>query len=373
MSTSPFLFAVCQLDVEAALKQEVAARHPHLRAAFQRPGLVTWKTTGAPLSLDVGFDAILSRAFGLSFGRGPLPGPGAAHDAGDAAHDAHDAHAAHDAALAALAAQLDAIAPGEPAHLHVFPRDRVRPGEGDETARAPGLAEADALRDALAARMPRMIAPRAPAPGELVLDVVCAPGEPALVGAHRHHAGHSPRPGGRFDVVRPPDAPSRAYLKLLEGFDFAGLPLAAGLVAVEIGSAPGGAVWAMLERGLEVVAIDFAAMDPRLAARPGFRHLAKNADAVTAAELPPRVDYLLLDVNLAPRAAARLALRLAALRRDTLRGLVLTLKMNDWSYLANVDELAPQLRALGFPDVRARQLATNRREVCVVATRAATR
>src|SRR3954470_574371 len=38
-----FVFAVCQHGAEAAMKRELAARAPNLRAAFSRPGFVTFK------------------------------------------------------------------------------------------------------------------------------------------------------------------------------------------------------------------------------------------------------------------------------------------------------------------------------------------
>lgn len=353
MTSSPFVFTVCQLDVERDLKREIGAKVPSLRAAFQRPGLVTWKSAGGELPLDYVLPSVLARAYGLSFGR-----------AGN---------------LEEACRVVDSIAPGERAHLHVFPRDTVIPGECDETKRAPGLDDCDAFRDALASNLGgRAFEARLPAEGELVVDIIRSQGrdadEPMIVGAHRHHAGHSPRPGGRLDVVLPPTAPSRAYLKALDGFDFAGEPFVPGRVAVEIGSAPGGAVFAMLERGMRVVGVDPGAMDARvLAMRDAdpscFTHLSMPVGAVREDLLPAQVDYLLLDANLAPQVAFRSALRLAAMRKKTLRALIFTLKMNDWHYLANLDGFTERARELGFDDIRARQLGTNRKEVCFVARR----
>lgn len=347
---SSFVFAICQLEVEPDLKREVARIEPGFRGAFQRPGLVTFKSPH-PLPLDFVFGSVLARAYGLSIGRA-------------------------DTAAAAAAIVAETL-PNERAHLHVFPRDAIRPGEGDETIRASGLDAADALRAEMSALLgDRILPPRFPVAGELVFDVVIAPvgEEPMLVGAHRHHAGHSRRPGGRLDVVLPPESPSRAYLKLLDGFDFAEQPLDTGRVAVEIGCAPGGAVWAMLERGLHVYGVDPGAMDPRIEAigrdePERFHHLSMPVGAVRDELLPPRVDYLLLDANLAPQVAFRSAIRLASMRKHTLRALIFTLKMNDWRYLENLPAFAERARELGFDDVRCRHLATNRQEVCFVARR----
>jgi hypothetical protein len=51
----------------------------------------------------------------------------------------------------------------------------------------------------------------------------------------------------------------------------------------------------------------------------------------------------------------------------TLRGAVLTLKLNDWSFVAELPVLVERIRQMGLADVRLRHLPSNRREVCAVA------
>ena len=51
ISESPFLFTVCQVGAEAALKQEVAREHPELKFAFSRPGFITFKNDSGVLPL----------------------------------------------------------------------------------------------------------------------------------------------------------------------------------------------------------------------------------------------------------------------------------------------------------------------------------
>jgi 23S rRNA (cytidine2498-2'-O)-methyltransferase len=51
-------------------------------------------------------------------------------------------------------------------------------------------------------------------------------------------------------------------------------------------------------------------------------------------------------------------------------GLVLTLKLTDLSHAAELPAFHKRIRGWGYPRVRARQLAFNRQEVCVVASRA---
>ena len=85
--------------------------------------------------------------------------------------------------------------------------------------------------------------------------------EAFLVGYHTHTSKprsrprHSPFPGGKMDIILPPEAPSRAYLKIQEALLWSEAPLKSGDVVVEIGSAPGGASLALLNRGCTVVGI----------------------------------------------------------------------------------------------------------------------
>src|SRR5262245_45519853 len=59
-----FLFATCQRGMEAALKYELA--RDRRRAAFQRPGFVTFKGGAAA---DVLLDSTFAHTYGVSIGR----------------------------------------------------------------------------------------------------------------------------------------------------------------------------------------------------------------------------------------------------------------------------------------------------------------
>src|SRR5262249_19131429 len=159
-------------------------------------------------------------------------------------------------------------------------------------------------------------------------------------------AGRSPWPGGAYPVDIPAAAPSRAYRKLEEALAFSDAPLRRGDVAVEIGSAPGGASYALLARGLEVIGVDPGAMDPGVLANPRFRHLAVPVGGLRRAELPRRVHWLLLDVNLAPQVALHAMQRfVGALRRDLI-GVFFTLKLNDWGMADAVPSLLDRVAAM---------------------------
>ena len=147
------------------------------------------------------------------------------------------------------------------------------------------------------------------------------------------------------------------------------MPFAPGDVAVEAGSAPGGASLYLLERGVSVFGIDSALMSPAVLAfdgrggGPRFVHLQRSVGQVQRADLPARVDWLLMDINAEPDIALGAVEPLAKALWKTLSGVVLTLKMNDWSLAARLDAYTKRVVGFGVRRVVVRQLSQNRREV----------
>jgi 23S rRNA (cytidine2498-2'-O)-methyltransferase len=206
--------------------------------------------------------------------------------------------------------------------------------------------------------------------GQLVLTVVLGDESTLLLGLHRHTPERSPFPGARYPVELPAHAPSRAFLKIEEAIAAFHLPLEQGHTALELGAAPGGAVYALLRRGVHVLAVDPAELDPLVLAYEGpdgatAKHFKLAAGDLSVDQLPASVDWLLLDVHLAPGVALRAARRFASHFKRTLRGAVFTLKLNDWSFADRVDSYLGQAREMGLVDPRAKQLTSHRQELCI--------
>ncbi len=319
-----FAFATCLPGLEPAVKLDVARTRPQLRFAYSRPGLVTFKS-----SIALAVEDLPATAFARVWGRSI----GASRDPAEAAHT-----------IGGLSV----------ARVHVFPRDPDEVAEGRDIL-AP-------WRAALAAH------PAGPAiTGELVANVIVSADEPAWIGIHRHAEGRILHPGGFIPVEIPGDAPSRAYAKIEEAIEWAGLDVERGQVAIEIGAAPGGAVMALARRGVEVWGVDTAELAPQVLALPGVHHLQIKVGALRWEQLPPRVDWLLVDVNLAPQVALHEIARLMPRLRPTLRGAVITLKLNDFGFVSALPTLVQRIEGFGFSDVRMQHLPSNRREICVVA------
>ena len=346
-ATTPFLFCVCQTGAEGAVTEELVRARPDLRRSFARPGLITFKG-GVQFSAEVVVDAVFVRAFGASIG------------------PAKD--------LDAVIAAVQRYCPeGQAVRLHVWERDVAKPGdEPDGHVYGPRAAEVQAQLEAVWARTDRPLLAGQRAEGDdWVLDVIVAGDEPWWLGFHRHGPGHAPTPGGRLTVDMPPNAPSRAYRKLEEALMWSRAPLRAGDTAVEIGSSPGGASYALLRRGVNVYGIDPAKMAPVVLDfnkdQPGnhFIHLDRPMSMVHRTDLPTELHWVLLDVNLAPQVALITARRLAAHPRPALMGVLLTLKLDDWKAVHHVPRFIKSISSMGMLEVKATQLPSNRMELFV--------
>ncbi|MEZ4454741.1 MAG: hypothetical protein R3B09_35150 [Nannocystaceae bacterium] len=381
---SAFLYVLCQAGAEAALKGLVADARPELRPAFQRPGLVTFKAPAPTLGADARVDVVLARASGAAIG--PLR------------------------SIAELGPAVDRFCPeGQAVRLHVIERDRWRPGDEPEGfAYGPAAAAVyAAIVAGWSSARPLLDGPAAPVDdarstglagtglagtglagtglagtglagtgagadasiGEWVLDVIVGDeGEPLFVGFHAHEPGRSPHPGGRIPVPLEPEAPSRAYYKLEEAIRWSAAPLRPGDVVCELGSSPGGASLALLQRGLLVHGVDPGAMDPRVLAWRGprgahFVHHAAPMGQVAREALPHDLHWIVTDVNLAPQVALESVRRLAARPRPALCGVLCTLKLDTWKGLRHLPTLLKRIAAMGMLEVRATQLPSNRLEV----------
>jgi 23S rRNA (cytidine2498-2'-O)-methyltransferase len=119
----------------------------------------------------------------------------------------------------------------------------------------------------------------------------------------------SPFRHGEIELCEDHEAPpSRAYLKLWEAFTRLGRRPGPGERCLDLGASPGGWTWALQQLGAEVVAVDKAPLDPRIAALPRVHVEQVSAFALEPGRLGP-IDWLLSDVVCYPKALYRMVMR----------------------------------------------------------------
>lgn len=349
LAKQQFLFVTCQVGAEKAVKSELGRQRPEFRAAFARPGFLTFKLPeGLGLPGNYEPESVFARAWGFSLGK------------------------ASGSDSEALARAAWALAGERPfARIHAWERDRFEPGEHRfEPSITPAAVAAyealrrTCLRPQALARGDHLAEPARP--GDGVLDCILIDAGQWWVGWHRARSLPSQWPGGLMRIELPPEAVSRAWLKMEEALRWSQLPIPKGARCVELGSAPGGASQALLARGLEVLGIDPAAMDPALLGHPRFRHIRSRAAGVPRREFR-KARWLTADMNVAPNYTLDVVESLVTHAEVNVRGLLLTLKLPEWTLAGHVPEYLDRVRSWGYNMVRARQLQYDRREFCVAA------
>ena len=339
-----FLFVTCQVGAEAAVKQELARGWPEFRFAYSRPGFLTFKLPSNSPSDDFDLNSVFARAYGFTLGK-----------------------AAGDTLEARRSAAREVTGERRFHALHVWQRDFAPVGDhGFE----PGPSTlTDEAREALwqpldSAGHPLWFDSRGP-----VLDCILVEPNEWWLGFHRIRSIPSRWPGGIFHLAEPPaDVVSRAYLKMREALAWSRLPITRGDTVAEIGSAPGGASRALLEKGLRVIGIDPATMDERILAHPKFTHIQKRGHEVRRREFRG-VRWLTADINIAPQYTLDTVEAIVTHPAVTVEGLLLTLKLLEWKLANEVPAYLERVRAWGYNQVAARQLSHNRQEVCLCALR----
>lgn len=344
------------------MKREMQRRWPAFRFAFSRPGFVTFKLPDDSaaglngLGADVDVQCVLARAAGFCLGK----------VTGDTAE--------------AIAEEFWEIAGKcDFQHLHVWQRDDRVPGdrgfEPGETELAAAAGEILLSRrpagrhdphDQHDPQMPRVN--QIAEPGEKVLNCIIVEPQQWWIGWHQAAAPPSCWPGGVPPIDLPDDTVSRAYLKISEALLWSQLPIQAGDRCVEIGSSPGGSCQALLDRGQIVTGIDPAEMDPKLLAHPNFTHIRARAADLKRREFR-KTRWLMADSNVAPEATLHTVEHIVTNRQVDIRGLLLTLKLPDWEAADSIPGYVDRVRSWGYNRVQARQLAFNRQEICVAASK----
>ena len=360
-----FLFTPCQVGAETTLKKEIRRLFPEYRAAFGRPGFVTFKVPDDEMDPDdVVFElaerSVFTRSAALSIGR----------------IDADD--------IKQIAEETWRIAEENGRYvnrIHVYSRDPFPPGErGFEPGLTPENRE---LHHAIfeSTPQPKFLGfgsgdPEHPAfLDETVLNVVRTDPGKYMVGLHTVMADSSIQayyPGGLMPIRIPGDAVSRAWLKFEEGLRWSGFPIGRGTCCLDIGASPGGGSQVLLSRGAKVLGVDPAEMAPVVLSNPNFTHIRGRINQ-TKRSLYKDVRWVISDMNVAPNYTFDVLEELVSRRDTNIHGMLFTLKLFQWKLADELPKARKWFDRWLFDEVRIKQLAFNRQEVMVAARKSRTK
>ncbi len=164
-------------------------------------------------------------------------------------------------------------------------------------------------------------------------------------------------------------APSRAYLKIKEVISVANLNFNPNENVIEFGSSPGGAVFALLENGQNVIGVDTGKMHEACLNHPNYKHISKSIQEVLLSdfEVNYKLDWLLSDMNLSPVAVfSELEKFFERTKIKPQKGIVLTLKMTKKDLVRSFNGLEKKMEKLGYRVSFMSQLSQHHTEFCMV-------
>ncbi len=244
--------------------------------------------------------------------------------------------------------------------------DVIVPDSDEGNRLAPWSVELDEqVRELIESRgIPLVARDRAREHGARLIDVIALSREKVAIGELDAQLALTLHPQGRARMKVTGDRPSRAARKVEEALDWLGLGPGPGETCVDLGAAPGGWSWALLERRARVIAVDPAELRPDVARHPRMKHFKASAFQFAPEET---VDWLFCDMAWRPREAAQMLAKWA--RRGWARTLVANLKLPMKTKADMVRELREILHGGGWKRVRTRQLYHDRDEITVTAHR----
>ncbi|ASA26333.1 SAM-dependent methyltransferase [Paenibacillus donghaensis] len=189
---------------------------------------------------------------------------------------------------------------------------------------------------------------------------IYADGAAIYAGVSRPEDNLSSWNGGAIRFRKDDGQISRAKFKLMEAEKEFEIPFSSFRHAVDIGASPGGWTSFLLERGLQVTAVDPALMHESLRKAPGLKILRRNANEVKFKE--NEFDLLVCDMSWSPKLMAKLV---TGLLYSLAPGgtAVVTVKLMHKKPLAMIKEIIAMFEGERMQIQRAKQLFHNRDEI----------
>lgn len=297
-----FIYTIVNVGSEKLLKEEIKLKYPHLKFAYSRPGYITFKDTSESFTVETELNLIFARSYGLSLGK----------------FDKEELE--------------KEIKKYSDATIHRFSY----------------VTEEYSGSKAIM--------------GKNILDVMEIKEGEYWLGLKKARFFSWFYPFANPHVVQPENAPSRAYLKLEEAFIWSNYKPGDDEVAMDLGSAPGGASYAMVERGIRVYGVDNAEMSEVLLNNPLFTHIKDPMQKVRDEHIPRPCHLLVADVNVMPSLIMSQIKRFMALRPG-IKTVFYILEIGDKIKLPEILGHVQTFKRFGFREVGVTQLPSNKSEI----------
>ncbi len=307
-----FIFTVLNKGSENFLKEEMRLKYPDLKPSYSRKGFITFKNTGnIKISEDIDLDIVFANAYGMCIGKYDKEG---------------------------MIKYIEEKSDEYKKIYRYYLDEEIAEKEKNEKI----IEESEK--------------------GERILDVICVSENEYWLGAHI-------RKEYEFDlqrnikIIKPAEAPSRAYIKLEEAFIWSGEKIKG--TALEIGAAPGGASYSLLCRGFKVFGVDTGRMSEICLENRKYQHINLPMQILEKKDLPDKVEILLCDVNLSPMDTIPHIKRILQMLPET-KLFFYTMKLGNKTGVGDIDFYLNMLRNIGFQKVKAIQLPSNHSEIFVI-------
>lgn len=166
------------------------------------------------------------------------------------------------------------------------------------------------------------------------------------------------------------DSPSRAYYKAKDALDWTGITVKAGETALNIGCSPGGVSFYLLKHGLKVVGVDPRESHEDCMKNTNYKHILLTIEELQKKDLAAfNFDWIFIDINLDPQYVLYELERVFCYLSKEIKGLFFTAKMTQKFAQKHIPAFLTRFKTLGFKEVYAIQLPSNRSEFQVFATK----
>lgn len=168
------------------------------------------------------------------------------------------------------------------------------------------------------------------------------------------------------NLTQPSEAPSRAWLKIAQACLL--FPRERSGHALEIGCAPGGAAYHLLELGLDLVGIDPGEMAEVITANAKFQHVKKPVQDIEGKDLKHKFSLIAVDTNLPASVSVKESLRIGEYSGKELKEVFLTIKLPTPKLVSSLQRYKINLEKLGFKAMLI-QLPSHHREILLAGIR----